>query len=74
MGIVYRFKPLSDIDVQGLEIGQTLIKLLKPPVVVFVVDGQAVGLIACGTSLKHVTPRMCTSIDTVGARYTGSPC
>lgn len=49
MARVYRFKPLSASDVQGLEVGQVLINRLGHPLVVLVVDCAYV-LLAGGDS------------------------
>lgn len=48
MARVYRFKPLSASDVQGLEVGQVLIDRSKRPLVVLLVIGPDV-LIAEGS-------------------------
>ena len=48
MARVFRFKPLSELDVQGLEVGQVLIDRFKRPLVVLIVTGPDV-LIAEGS-------------------------
>lgn len=58
MAIIFLFRPLSDADVQGLEVGQVLINRLKQPVVVLVVDGHdilvAEGVGPCGFEHSYV--------------------